>query len=34
MYRIGFGEIVAIILIVFFVFAAGRLNNRTNGPDK
>lgn len=29
-----FAEIVAILLIVFFVFAAGRLNNRTNGPDK
>jgi hypothetical protein len=29
-----FVEIVAILLIVFFVFAAGRLKNHTHGPDK
>jgi len=29
-----FAEIVAILLIVFFVFAAGQLNKNTNGPDR
>jgi len=29
-----FAEIVAILLIVFFVFAAKRLKDSTHGPDK